>query len=260
MTPYKVCILAAGPSRRVGDFSENVHKAVLPVGGKGVISHIIEKFPEDVEFVVAVGHRKDTVVDYLKLAYPRRRFTFVEIERYIGPGTGPGRSLLECKDHLRCPFVLCTADTIVGEPVPEPLENWFGLAPTTEPERFCTVKLDGGRITELRDKEKCDNTQAFIGLAGVKDWEKFFLALETNDEAKAARSRSATGSAVLVASCAGGRSPGSTPARSRASRRRTRTSPTGARCSTSARPTSFCISSAGASSSSSPDEKVTRTG
>ena len=32
ISKYKVCILAAGPSRRVGDYSENVHKAVLPVG------------------------------------------------------------------------------------------------------------------------------------------------------------------------------------------------------------------------------------
>jgi dTDP-glucose pyrophosphorylase len=198
VSKYKVCILAAGPSRRVGDYSENVHKAVLPVGGKGVISHIVEKFPEDVEIVVAVGHRKDTVIDYLRLAYPLRRFTFVEIERYIGPGTGPGRSLLECKDHLRCPFVLCTADTIVSEQIGDPYDNWFGVAPTTEPEKYCTVSIDAGRVTQLKDKEKCDNTQAFIGLAGVRDWEKFFVALETDDSARAGEIQVSNGFRALV--------------------------------------------------------------
>ncbi len=198
MSHYKVCILAAGPSRRVGDFSQSVHKAVLPVAGKAVISHIVEKFPEDVEIVVAVGHRKDTVIDYLRLAYPARKFTFVEIERYIGPGTGPGRSLLECKDHLHTPFVLATADTIVSEPIPEPSTNWFGTSPTSEPEKYCTVKVLGDAVVDLKDKEKSGYDQAFIGLAGVHDFEKFFIALETNEEARAGEIQVSNGFRALV--------------------------------------------------------------
>src|SRR3989338_6018923 len=89
MENYKICILAAGVGSRMGALSENISKAVLPV-----------------------GHKKETVIDYLAIAHPERKFTFVEIDKYIGPGSGPGYSLLQCKDQLQCSFILCTADTI----------------------------------------------------------------------------------------------------------------------------------------------------
>src|SRR3989338_4713761 len=129
MTEYKVCILAAGVGSRMGTLSENINKAVLPVNFKGTISYIIEKFPKEVELVIAVGHKKETVKDYLALAHPERKITFVEVDNYIGPGTGPGYSLLACKPHLQCPFIFFAADTLVLEEIPEPLNNWFGIAP-----------------------------------------------------------------------------------------------------------------------------------
>jgi len=61
-------------------FSENVHKAVLPSAARASISHIVEKFPEDVEIVVAVGHRKDRSSTTCA-SLSKRHFNFVEIER-----------------------------------------------------------------------------------------------------------------------------------------------------------------------------------
>lgn len=160
--------------------SDHIHKGVLPVNNKAVISYIIEKFPQNVEFVVAVGHKKDTVVDYLKLAYPKRKFTFVEVRRFVGPGTGPGYGLLECKKYLQCPFIFSTADTIISEDIPPPDENWMGIAPVHETEPYCTVKIRNNAIYELNDKTKTDNQFAFIGLAGIKDYKDFFKTLEAN--------------------------------------------------------------------------------
>jgi choline kinase len=179
---YKVCILAAGPSRRVGDFSDHVNKAVLPVNFKAVISYIIEKFPKNVEIVIAVGHRKDTIIEYLSHAHADRKFTYVEIDPYIGPGTGPGKSLLTCKNALQSPFILCTADTIVTEDIPPPETNWFGIAPVApeDTDRYCTVKITNGTVEEITDKVHNTNTAAFIGLAGIHDYSEFFEALEHN--------------------------------------------------------------------------------
>lgn len=174
---YKVCILAAGGGA-VGHMSEHINRAVLPVNHKAVISYMIEKFPIDVEIVVAVGHRKDTVVDYLTLAHPERKFTFVEVDRFVGPGTGPGHSLLLCKEHLQCPFVFSTADTIVLEEIPQPTENWIGIAPVHETEQYCTVKIKNNAVFQLDVKTKNDNSFAFIGLSGIFDYETFFTALE----------------------------------------------------------------------------------
>ena len=119
MNNYKVCILSAGVGSRMGPLSENVSKAILPINFKAVISHIIEKFDQDTEFVIAVGHKKETVKNYLDLAHPENNITYVEIDKYIGPGSGPGYSLLACRDFLQCPFVFFASDTIVLEDIPE---------------------------------------------------------------------------------------------------------------------------------------------
>ena len=42
-----------------------VNKAILPINFKAVVSHIIEKFDDDVEFVIAVGHKKNSIIDYI---------------------------------------------------------------------------------------------------------------------------------------------------------------------------------------------------
>lgn len=175
---YKVCILAAGVGSRLGDLTKNVNAAILPVNFKAIISYIIEKFPKNTEIVIAVGHQKETIKDYLYLAYPDREFAFVEIDRYIGPGYGPGYSLLQCKDYLQCPFIFFTSDTIVLEDIPAPTENWLGIAPVKDTESFCTIKTKNSLISSLDDKIKTDNKFAFIGLAGIRDYGPFWNALE----------------------------------------------------------------------------------
>jgi UTP-glucose-1-phosphate uridylyltransferase len=179
---FKVCILAAGIGSRIGSSTDHINKTLLPVNFKAAISHIIEKFDESTEIVVALGHKKETVKDYLLLAHPNNNFTFVEVDKYIGPGTGPGYSLLQCKNYLQSPFVFTASDTLVLEEVPDPSENWFGVAPIKETEAFCTIKVKNNLIVQLMDKVKCDNKLAFIGLAGIRDYEAFFAALEGNTE------------------------------------------------------------------------------
>ncbi|MCK4752968.1 MAG: NTP transferase domain-containing protein, partial [Planctomycetes bacterium] len=180
MNDYKVCILAAGVGSRMGSLSQHVNKAILPVRFKGIVSYIVEKFPEDMEIVIAVGHKKETIIDYLAVAHPERKFTFVEVDNYFGPGTGPGYSLLQCKEALQCPFIFFAADTIVLEEVPPPDKNWFGIAAVKDPEKYCTVKIKDNLVYEIDDKVKTNNKFAFIGLAGVYDYELFFSVLEKN--------------------------------------------------------------------------------
>jgi NDP-sugar pyrophosphorylase family protein len=179
---YKVCILASDPGTKMGELGKNTNIAVLPLNFKATISYIIEKFPENVEIVIAVGHKKETVIDYLALAYPERKFTFVELDKSIGHGTGPGYSLLSCKNYLQCPFIFFVSDTIVLEEIPAPDINWCGIAPVKETEPYCTVKIKNNLIYQFDDKIKCDNKYAFLGLAGIKDYDVFWNALERSGE------------------------------------------------------------------------------
>ena len=96
MNNYKVFIPCAGIGERLGEFTENVNKALLSVADKPVISHIIEKFDDDTEFIIALGYKGEYIKQFLKLAYSDRKFTFVDIDIYEGKGSGLGYTLNKC--------------------------------------------------------------------------------------------------------------------------------------------------------------------
>lgn len=180
---YKVCILSAGRGIRLGPLTDNINKSLLPVGGKAIISHIIESFPRDVEIVVAVGYQADKVKEYLSHAHDDRKITCVDIDDWESPGTGPGYSLLCCSSAIgQNPFIIYAADTLLVEHVPPPDRNWLGVAPVNETERFCTVEIKDGLISNLIDKKHCTNRLAFVGVAGIKDTDAFWGALDTTDD------------------------------------------------------------------------------
>ncbi|MBL7047426.1 MAG: NTP transferase domain-containing protein [Candidatus Marinimicrobia bacterium] len=178
---YKVCILAAGTGSRMLPLTEHFNKALLPVAYKAAISHIIEKFPKEIEIVIAVGHEKNKIAEYLLCAHKNRKVQLVDVDNISNIGSGPGYSLLCCKDHLQCPFIFCSADTIVVEDIPTPDRNWMGVASTTNPEEYCTLAIQEGIISGLDDKIKCNNKDAFIGLAGIKDYGHFFASIQDDN-------------------------------------------------------------------------------
>ena len=179
---YKVCILAAGIGSRMEPFTQHINKSLLPVDFKATISHIIEKFDVNIELVIAVGHLKQTVIDYLECAHKDRNFTIVEVDRYTGKGSGPGYSLMRCREYLDTPFIFFASDTLVLEDIPEPSENWLGVSPVIETQEYCTAKIFNNIIISLEDKVTSNNKNAFVGAAGVKDYDVFFDALEKNNK------------------------------------------------------------------------------
>ncbi len=179
---HKVVILAAGQGSRLGNLTKNFHKALLPIGTSAVISHILAKFSNAPEIIVAVGYEHKKLEDYLRLAHPERSFRFVKIDNFSGPRAGPGYSLLQCKKWLQGPFIITTVDTLVEEDLPAPTTNWIGVA-AIEPQEavnFNSVKLNSGLVKAMRDKEASDFSLAFIGLAGIKDYKVFWRALSAD--------------------------------------------------------------------------------
>lgn len=183
---YKVCIMAAGKGTRLS-YAKDFNKALLPVGDKSALSHIIDKFPKNIEVVIAIGYNANLVKDFVKMAYPDRKITLVEVDKYEGKGSGPGHSLYYCRQHLQCPFIFTSADTIVLETVPEPNRNWLGVAKTDDPQNYCIAGVYNGLVkafyikmsmTELLkryDDPKNILNNAFIGMAGVCDYKSFWL-------------------------------------------------------------------------------------
>jgi NDP-sugar pyrophosphorylase family protein len=173
------CIIAAGKGSRMGTLTAQINKALLPIGGKAAISYIIDKIPLDMEIIVAVGYKKQSLQEYCLAAHPERNFTFVEALPFEGPGAGAGTGLLACKQYLQRPFYFCCNDCIVEEDLPDLTQNWLGVYPTHTPEVFSTVKMDDDHnVLAFMNKSPDGYPWAFIGLAGILDYEFFWETLE----------------------------------------------------------------------------------
>ena len=123
-----VCILTAGIGKRLGIYSKIINKSLLPIKKKAIISYIIENFPKDTHFIIAVGHFKNQVIDYLKLFHSDRKFKFVSIKDYKSDKSGPGLSLLKCKKYLNKPFYFVSCDTLFNKKIDNlENENWMGI-------------------------------------------------------------------------------------------------------------------------------------
>lgn len=197
---FQVCILAAGTGTRMSPLTNKINKSLLPVNFKAIISHIIEKFSLETEIIIAVGHQKSTVINYLECAHHNRNFKIVEVDNFDGSGSGPGYSLMQCKKYINKPFIFFASDTLVTEEIPYPSENWLGVSGVEETINYCTASIQNNSITSLEDKTINSNKYAFIGLAGIYDYELFFESLEKNNELIAGEYQVSNGFSQLIES------------------------------------------------------------
>ena len=180
----KICILAAGKGTRMGSICDNINKSLLPLNNKAIISHIIEKFSKTDSFVIGLGYKAEQVKSYLKAAHPDKKFEFVKIKNFDGKGSGPGLSLLSCKNHLKEPFIFLPCDCIFSDRLENlPNENWIGISKVmvNESEQYCNVAIKNKRVIDIRDKIKSSKEYyAFTGLLFVKDHKEFWNGLKRN--------------------------------------------------------------------------------
>jgi dTDP-glucose pyrophosphorylase/mannose-6-phosphate isomerase-like protein (cupin superfamily) len=176
-----VLILAAGLGTRLKNLTRNINKVLLPINNKAIISHIINMFPKTYDFIIAVGYKGDSIKEYCKITHPNYNFTFIDVEKYEGEGSGPGYSALLCANHLQKPFYFITGDCLIDSPLPHIDGNWLGVQPTSYPEKYSTIEIDNhSNVISHKNKSEEGNDLAFIGMAGIFDYEVFWKELETN--------------------------------------------------------------------------------
>jgi len=177
---YRVCIPTAGTGTRLGELTKYVNKSLVSIANRPTLSHLIEQFPKDVEFVIALGHKGHLVREFLELAYPQRIFFFADVEPFEGPGSGLGLSLLACKQYLQQPFIFISCDTLVQEPIPAPDENWMAFAEGSDLQPYRTLKVQQGLVDTICEKGEgiTDAHKPYIGLAGVFDFKAFWAAMQ----------------------------------------------------------------------------------
>jgi choline kinase/thiamine kinase-like enzyme len=182
---FKFCILAAGKGTRNTSI-DGLHKSLLPVSNKATISKILEPIPKNIPVVIAVGYKSDQVVSYCDTVHSDRNIEYVHIDNFDRKGSGPGLSLLQCKDKLNCPFVFTSADTIfVGGWEQNFISadvNWVGVSAvnTKESHKYCLVKKSNDNI-EFFYQKNAEGAKVFTGIAGVRDYDDFWKSLSKKD-------------------------------------------------------------------------------
>ena len=174
---YKVLIASAGLGNRLKGMTKNVNKALISVAHKPAIAYIVEKFPDEIEFVIALGYKGDSVKEYLKIAFPSKKFNFVDVDKYQGNGSGLGYSILKCQKELQCPFIFSSNDTIVLENIPKPDKNWMGQTNLDDNSIYRTLDSKGGVVKEINKKGASADSPTYIGLAGVYDYKVFWESM-----------------------------------------------------------------------------------
>jgi NDP-sugar pyrophosphorylase family protein len=195
---YRVVIPTAGTGSRLEGLTKYINKSLVSIANRPTISHLIEQFPQDCEFVIALGYKGNLVRDFLELAYPDRTFFFVDVDLYEGEGSGLGLSLLSCEQYLQQPFVFLSCDTLVKELIPEPDHNWMGYAKKDDLSQYRTLNVISENVTEICEKGMLkDNLKAYIGLAGVYNYQQFWQAMHSGKDISVSQGESYGMKAVL---------------------------------------------------------------
>ncbi len=178
-----VCVIAAGRGTRMGFADGALHKALAPLANRAVLSHVIEGFPGDARFVIAVGHRADQIKAYVSLAHPDRDVTFVEVDNYDGPGAGPGLSALACAPALGGePFALAAADGVLHAVPDLSGDTWMGASPVDDPTSYLTLEVGAdGRVGELQERTG-PSRLAYNGVAWIAEPDAFLAGLARGAE------------------------------------------------------------------------------
>tara|TARA_B110000003_G_C16653104_1_gene535185 strand:+ start:1373 stop:2950 length:1578 start_codon:yes stop_codon:yes gene_type:complete len=170
---YQVIIPCAGTGSRLGSYTNVINKALVSIDNQPIISKIISQFPKDCQFIIPLGYKGEDLENYLKIAHNDIDILIKYVDPYEGENSGLGTTLLNIFELINKPFVFTSCDTLVTEKIPAPTENWIGYSKVTDSSSYRTIEIKNGMATKLFEKQASESLNAYIGLAGFKDYEKF---------------------------------------------------------------------------------------
>jgi choline kinase len=182
----KIFITSAGTGSRLEHLTTYKNKAMISLGLKPAISHIIERIPLDLEIILAVGYKAKELKEIVDAAHPDHQITYVDVEKFEGEGSGLGHTFKCAEDLLQEPFIYIPNDTVILDTGflidPVVAGNWIGFY-DAEHSNF-NIDRSHYRCVELRDNAVVNilpkgilTDSIYIGLCGVKDYETFWQGM-----------------------------------------------------------------------------------
>lgn len=153
---------------------------LVPVAGKVAAERIVEKYPEDTHFYIAVHEAKQSVHEHFEF-FPNERIHLVDVGKTISIADTIDKVFTKhpgLEDH---PFVLNFADTIVEDlDLSAVAGDYIIIAQTIESQRWTLIREADGKISEISDKEfqlDASDWKMLLGVWGVADTKRYLSAL-----------------------------------------------------------------------------------
>lgn len=174
-----VLITCSGLGSRLGELTDYTNKSLVRVGDKAVISHIIESYPYDTNFVVTIGHYGDHVRQYLNICHNRRNIRFVEIDKFEGVGSSLAYSMLCAEQFLQCPFIFHACDSITEIHNFQDKNCVWVSDKVDNINDYRTILSNGTDLRVIKDKGMTTAGDVYIGKCFISDYVEFWKSLRS---------------------------------------------------------------------------------
>lgn len=179
----KVIIPVAGIGTKLRPHTHTQPKALVPVAGKPILSHIVDYLIEGGfnDFVFIIGYLGNKIEDYIKSKYPEIKSSFVVQEPREGTGHAVwlARDLVNPKEEL----LIILGDTIIDfdiHKIKGMKESALGVKKVEDPRQFGVAEIDEeGTILRLEEKPKIPKSN--LALVGVYKIRQASLLMEALD-------------------------------------------------------------------------------
>lgn len=169
----KIIIPVAGIGSKLRPHTHTQPKALVPVAGKPILSHIVDYLIDGGfnEFIFIIGYLGDKVEQYIRAKYPKLNASFVIQEPREGTGHAVWltRDLLKPDDQL----LIVLGDTIIDFDLADLVRIPFtalGVQKVDDPRQFGVAETDSeGFVTRLEEKPVIPKSnQALVGIYKIR--------------------------------------------------------------------------------------------
>ena len=181
-----VFIPSAGQGTRVKNNSKSLNKTLIKYEDKAIISHIIDYYPKEYQFVIGLGHEGQKLKDYIELAHPGKKIKFYFVSDYTTKNSGLSLTIKEGMKYLNKPFIFHANDTYIKGKFLElkinKNKNIIFVNKNKNYKDYRSVTIDSNnRITNIYDKENNKvsnkvsnkNRYSYVGITQVNDYKIF---------------------------------------------------------------------------------------
>lgn len=180
--PQTVIIPTAGLGTRMGNYTRDLNKALLPYRDHAVLAHIINNFPTGSKFIIALGHFAQQITDYCTVAFPETDIEFVTVTDYTSLKSGTALTLQQCMSKIHTDFWYIPCDTYFDQslfsefsPPPDADTVFVARVPESVSNLYTMFSIsDNFTVAEIAFKQtKPESWSAFTGLMYIHNWQQF---------------------------------------------------------------------------------------